>query len=250
MWDPSSKVMDLLAKHPVVGSISMATSVVIASEVIWALVKYIRRKSPRHEVVVFNELGEMCAFEHMRSGSWDSPCRNKHCSNRNLGRLIREIDAAVYSIDMAIYLFTHRLLANAFKRALQRGVLIRVIGHKEYALSSGSQIGELADFGVPVRGPHRSSPFIMHHKFCVIDGVQRVEELRMLWNRKYMRPSCSVLVTGSVNWTCHGFSGNRENFIITDDEQLVGKYQAEFQRLWLAFESRPGIIDQTEQREV
>ncbi|XP_017049071.1 mitochondrial cardiolipin hydrolase [Drosophila ficusphila] len=235
-------IMDHIRSHPILATISVGAGTVFVSEVVWKVVKYflgLRKKQlVVNEVLVFNELGEICAAQHLRnsipgSGPMVTQCRNEHCSQRNLEKIVEQIDRAVYSIDVAIYTFTSIFLAEAFKRALQRGVNLRIITDREMCYSSGSQINELARLGVPVRAP--DSTKMMHNKYCVIDGAERVEEIRLLKQRKWMRPFCSVIITGSVNWTRQGFGGNWENCIISADEEFAGKFQADFSRMWKAF---------------
>ncbi|XP_043648164.1 mitochondrial cardiolipin hydrolase [Drosophila teissieri] len=237
-------ILEQIRYHPIVATISIAVGTVLASEVIWNVVQYFRSKRKKanrvHEVVVFNELGEICAAQHLwntRPGSQEpkvTHCRNTHCTLRNVGKIAEQIDRAVYSIDLAIYTFTSFSLADALKRALERDVSIRIISDGEMVFSSGSQITMLARLGVPVRVP--ITTYMMHNKFCIIDGVERVEEIRLLRKRKGMRPCYSIVVSGSVNWTRQGLGGNWENCIITADDKLTAMFQTEFNRMWKAFE--------------
>ncbi|XP_017115790.1 mitochondrial cardiolipin hydrolase [Drosophila elegans] len=240
--------MEQIQKHPIVATISIAAGAILASEVIWKVFTFLQgqlsgKKPLRvHEVLTFNELGDICAAQHLRSSDLSkSPdavvlqCRNQHCTLRNVGKIVEQIDQAQYSIDIAIYTFTSLVLADAFKRALLRGVNIRIISDREMVFSAGSQINVLACLGVPVRTP--ITTYMMHNKYCVIDGVERVEEIRLLKKRKWMRPSCSVVVSGSVNWTRQGFGGNWENCILSADEKLARMFQADFARMWKAFEN-------------
>ncbi|XP_033158757.1 mitochondrial cardiolipin hydrolase [Drosophila mauritiana] len=236
-------IMKQIRDYPIVTTLSIAVGTVLASEVIWKLVQCSRNKREKasrvHEVIVFNELGEICAAAHMRNNSIGSqepqvsPCCNAHCSLRNVAKIAEQIDRAVYSIDLAIFTFSSLYLADALKRALQRGVIIRIISDGEMVYCTGSQITMLAQLGVPVRVPITTN--LMHNKFCIIDGVERVEEIRLLRKLKWMRPCYSIVISGSLNWTAQGLGGNWENCIITADEKLTATFQAEFQRMWRAF---------------
>lgn len=244
-------IMDLVWNHPFYATIALGAGTILASEVIWGAIKFpMRKKKPLrvHEVVIFNELGQSCSSQHYRNiqsesegmAEPDLQCDNPYCTIKGIGKFVQQIDQAVYSIDVAIYTFTSFILCEAFKRAVQRGVTIRIISDREMVFSSGSQLNVLADLGVPVRGPVTTN--LMHHKYLVIDGVERVEEIRRLKQRKWMRPSCSVLISGSVNWTRLGFGGNWENCIITSDPVLAHSFQAEFNRMWKSFEQYPDNI--------
>ena len=58
----------------------------------------------------------------------------------------------------------------------------------------------------------RAMPYLMHHKFAVVDG------------RK--------LVSGSFNWTMQAVMGNKENVIVTEDPDVVRPFVDMFELLW------------------
>ncbi|KAH8282519.1 hypothetical protein KR054_008127 [Drosophila jambulina] len=241
------QITNLVQNHPYLATFAFGAGTILASEVIWRAIKFPlglieKKKPPRvHDVVLFNEMGEHCAslhYSHIKQGSeTDVSCNNPYCSLKGIAKMVQQIDQAVYAVDVAIYTFTSLALCEAFKRALQRGVIIRIISDREMVFSSSSQLNALADLGVQVRGP--DTTFLMHHKFVVIDGLERVQEIQQLKQRKWMQDTCSVLISGSVNWTRMGFGGNWENCIITDDKVLAHSFQTEFNRMWKAFERCP-----------
>jgi cardiolipin hydrolase len=61
----------------------------------------------------------------------------------------------------------------------------------------------------------KKSPFLMHHKFVVIDN--------------------DILVSGSFNWTMTALSGNWENIIVTSEPKLVIPFSQHFSQLWKEF---------------
>jgi len=67
--------------------------------------------------------------------------------------------------------------------------------------------------GVPVR--MKKSPFLMHHKFLVIDK--------------------NILINGSSNWTSTSFAGNWDNIIVTSVPALVMPFSRHFSQLWTEF---------------
>jgi len=67
--------------------------------------------------------------------------------------------------------------------------------------------------GVPVR--MKKSPFLMHHKFAVIDNC--------------------ILVSGSCNWTTQALTGNWENIMVTSVPNLVLPFSQHFSQLWKEF---------------
>ncbi|KAH8324227.1 hypothetical protein KR074_001926, partial [Drosophila pseudoananassae] len=214
----------------------------MASEMIWIGLQFRKKLSPKtknrvNKVLIFNELSETCALYHVRftkPGSTKN-CKNNYCSVKHIDALVEAIDKALYSIDIAIYTLTANSISEAFKRAMHRGVELRIISDKEMVPCNGSQVTVLSLLGVPVKVPETT--FMMHHKFCIIDGMQRVAEIRRQKNIKIVDPPCSVLVTGSVNWTRQAFSYNWENILITDDEDMTARYQTEFSRMWDHFEN-------------
>ncbi|EDW29202.1 GL19579 [Drosophila persimilis] len=234
-------IVEIFESHPIVATVTVFASTGLAAELIVTAIKYLRSKTRRrrvHEVLFFNELGEICYKEHQSQGTQSAPktfeCKNKHCSLRQLEKITMLIDEAQYSIDICIYTFTCTDLFLAINRALDRGVSIRMISDHEMAYSSKSKVLKLANLGVPLRGPFTTKS-MMHHKFCVIDGVARVQEIMGLKKCKWPRPYESVLISGSVNWTYNGFVGNFENCTITSDEILACQFQEEFNRMWKAF---------------
>ena len=64
--------------------------------------------------------------------------------------------------------------------------------------------------GIIVRS--KKSPFLMHHKYVIIDD--------------------RILIMGSFNWTSQAIMGNSECLLVTSDEWAVKPFSAEFQRLW------------------
>jgi len=132
--------------------------------------------------------------------------------------VIRVIESAQHSIEMAAYEFTSRPIAEALGRAAGRGVMVRLVADaRENDERSGvSRARYVATAGVGVRLD--DVYVIMHNKFIVIDDV--------------------TLETGSFNYTRSAQSANAENVIVlwdrSDLAQAFGKY---FERLWT--ESRP-----------
>ena len=126
------------------------------------------------------------------------------------GAVIQELDKAKGTIDMAMYYFTDRDLANAVIDAHDRGVRVRIYLDKDQEEAKYSKSRYMVKHGVPVL--YSSNPYIMHHKFCVIDN--------------------EVVVTGSYNWTASAGTRNNENLLVIHDAKITDEYSAEFNRLW------------------
>ena len=74
------------------------------------------------------------------------------------------------------------------------------------------QLRNLRAGGVFVRG--RKQPFLMHHKFAIIDS--------------------KLVINGSFNWTGTAVLGNNENVVITNQRRVVEPFVREYSRLWEA----------------
>lgn len=83
-------------------------------------------------------------------------------------RLAEAIDAASYSVDVAIYHLDLWSIRDALLRADRRGVRVRVVVESDGIFDR--EVQDLVQAGIPVLGDRRE-PF-MHHKFTVIDGLE------------------------------------------------------------------------------
>lgn len=126
------------------------------------------------------------------------------------GAIIEELNEAKESIDIAMYYFTDRDLANTVIDAHDRGVKVRIYLDKEQKEAKYSKSRYLAKHGISIR--YSSNPYTMHHKFAIIDN--------------------EVVITGSYNWTASAGVRNNENLLVIRDPPLVGRYEQEFYRLW------------------
>ncbi len=126
------------------------------------------------------------------------------------GAIIEQLNKAGESIDIAMYYFTDRNLANAVIDAHNRGVKVRIYLDKDQKEAKYSKSRYLTKQGITIR--YSSNSYLMHHKFAVIDN--------------------EVVVTGSYNWTASAGERNNENLLVIRDRPLVGRYEQEFDRLW------------------
>jgi len=123
----------------------------------------------------------------------------------------REIDAAAKRIDVAVYTFTSRPLAQALVDASNRGVRVRVILDPSNASGSYSKAAYLVKNGIEVRTEKGAG--LMHHKFALVDD--------------------SVLITGSFNWTASAEAENDENILVLKGFPATCRsYSREFERIW------------------
>jgi phosphatidylserine/phosphatidylglycerophosphate/cardiolipin synthase-like enzyme len=124
--------------------------------------------------------------------------------------VLKTIDTAQSSIEVAAYTFTSRAIAWALIKARDRGVDVRVVLDKRQQ-GRGSLAGFLDAHGVPVRINRRYD--IMHNKFMVVDG--------------------SSVELGSFNYTRSADLRNAENVVVIhNDRRVIGDYTRQWQRLW------------------
>ncbi|MDD5302925.1 MAG: phospholipase D-like domain-containing protein [Elusimicrobia bacterium] len=126
--------------------------------------------------------------------------------------LVRAIDAAKASIDLANFSFTSEELRDALLRAKERGVKVRIVfDADQYKFLS--EMRWFADNGFDLllsRGKDGDKG-VMHNKFAVFDGA--------------------LVEAGSFNWTRNGEKNNYENAIFLDAPDDVAGYAAYFSRI-------------------
>lgn len=133
-------------------------------------------------------------------------------SAKALNHLVELIDNAKHSIDVFMYTFTHRLIAEKLIEAKNRGVQVRLV--TDWVSSRGAShkiCCLLSDAGIPIHS--QLEKCLLHHKSAMIDNV---------------------MIIGSVNWTKSGFNKNREYMMVFDNlrGKDLEKAQIYFQELW------------------
>jgi len=124
--------------------------------------------------------------------------------------IIKNINQAEASINIAMYIFTDREIALPLVKAQERGVKVRLYLDKDQVEYQYSQSRFLVQRGIKTRVS--SNKYIMHHKFAIID------------NR--------LLLTGSYNWTFSANNRNDENLMVIDDPGIIELFQNQFVNLW------------------
>lgn len=162
----------------------------------------------RNNVIFFTDKCNSC-WSHICERN---PC-GKECAYSNMKKLVNLIEEAKESIDTCIYTITNYDLAFALVDALKRGVRVRIVSDNNRIQGTGSQIQFLKGEGIPVR--IKNSTYEMHHKYFIVDSA--------------------LLVNGSFNWTMQAFTGNWENAIVCEEENIVSKFTEHFNDLWQEF---------------
>jgi phosphatidylserine/phosphatidylglycerophosphate/cardiolipin synthase-like enzyme len=131
--------------------------------------------------------------------------------------LVRAIDAARVSLDVAMFSFYSRPVAEAVKRAMDRGVKTRVLLDR-----SQSALAKLDDWmawhGIEVRllsGPDdERDPLYqkMHNKFLIVDGL--------------------MVEMGSYNYSPNAENNSFENANFLDEREDVARFVAYFEHMF------------------
>jgi phosphatidylserine/phosphatidylglycerophosphate/cardiolipin synthase-like enzyme len=124
------------------------------------------------------------------------------------GPLIKSIDAARLSIDVAAYSLSLNSVRIALINAHKRGVVVRMV--MESANMDRSDPQELIKAGIPIIGDEQ--PGLMHDKFMVIDKSE-------VW-------------VGSMNFTDSGTYDDNNNMMHILSTQIAENYTTEFEEMF------------------
>jgi len=125
--------------------------------------------------------------------------------------IIKNIDNANEFINIAMYAFTDREIAQAILIAKDRGVDIKIYLDRSQVNAKYSKSRYFIN-NVIKNIRISSNNYIMHNKFAVIDN--------------------EMVITGSYNWTASAGERNDENLLVIDDKNIIKEYQNQFNNLW------------------
>lgn len=135
------------------------------------------------------------------------------------GHLIRAIDAAQVSIDIAIHGLALRDIAAALVRAKTRGVKVRILMNQTHIFPEKPrdkrtpEVQQLIDLGFEMKMLRGGDMFgIMHNKVAIFDG--------------------QVLETGSFNWTHAADAWHWENAMFHAERTRIDAYQSYMNWMW------------------
>ena len=130
--------------------------------------------------------------------------------------ILRQINSAKESIDIAMFAFTSREIGQAVLDAHRRGIKIRIILDQKQAEEKFSRYPIFLQEGIPVKLlPVSGKKFVkglMHNKFAIVDK--------------------QVVITGSYNWTASAEEINYENLLIIKSHELAKRYEEYFDSMW------------------
>jgi phosphatidylserine/phosphatidylglycerophosphate/cardiolipin synthase-like enzyme len=124
-------------------------------------------------------------------------------------RLAQAIDAAAYSVDVAIYHLNLWSIRDALLRAAERGVRVRLVVESDGMFDA--EVQDLVQAGIPVLGDRRES--LMHHKFTLIDGLE-------VW-------------TGSMNYSVGSAYRDHNVLLRMRSSALAEDYAREFDEMFV-----------------
>ena len=141
-------------------------------------------------------------------------------SKKALHQIQKQILSAKNSIEITIYNFTHKKIANSLKDIAKRGVKIKIIFDYESSekRKDKSMLYYLAKYKnisvYQIKGKlSKNKKYFgkMHQKMAVIDD--------------------KTLILGSANWTHSGFGKNYEVIVITHNKKFIKKYKKFFKKV-------------------
>lgn len=125
--------------------------------------------------------------------------------------LIKRIDSAQTSIDVAAYNINVSAIVDALDDAHNRGVRVRYVANA--ANTANTALNPAPDFPVLYVNP----TFLMHNKFLAIDA-NTVND--------------SYVWTGSMNLTTNNINTDFNNVVLIQDQTLTKTYVKEFEEMW------------------
>nr|XP_049706486.1 mitochondrial cardiolipin hydrolase-like [Helicoverpa armigera]XP_049706487.1 mitochondrial cardiolipin hydrolase-like [Helicoverpa armigera]XP_049706488.1 mitochondrial cardiolipin hydrolase-like [Helicoverpa armigera] len=183
------------------------------------------------------------------------------CESRELNcfKLIKYIKSARETLDVCMYLITSSEIAEQIIRLGQKHVLVRIVVDSDMAFTPPSQIKKLQEYSF-IQVQTNKKSILMHHKFCVIDGPKAIRRKNMLkahaeklnihaqfTNNIKQAPKNRLIkgfvMSGSLNWSTQAMVSNHESVIVTSHQHIVGKFEKEFESLWV--ENEPALMTTT-----
>lgn len=185
---------------------------VITGLVLWYSSYYWKKREEKNPPSLSQQTKEskVLFFPDSATAQSLSSTANDCVDKGSLCELIETLQGAEKSLDVCVFAFSCKELADTLINAHSNGVVVRVITDNEQSMVSGSQIERLRKKGIQVRIDN--SAYFMHHKFALVDE--------------------KILINGSLNWTLQGVCGNQENVVIEENSEIVQPFLRHFERLW------------------
>jgi len=128
------------------------------------------------------------------------------------GPLVKEINTAQKTLDVAIYSITRKDITEAIVDVEKRGVKVRLITDRQESENKSQSriLKTIKKAGIPIKeNTHKG---LMHLKVSIVDG--------------------KTVTTGSFNYTTAATVYNDEVLVIIHNLQIAGAWEGEFERMW------------------
>lgn len=127
-------------------------------------------------------------------------------------QLIKLIDLARSTLDIAIYSLTKPNIADSIIRAKKRGVTVRIISDaiQSHGKKQKIALDTLALAKIPIKINLHSG--LMHLKMTIVDS--------------------KICTTGSFNYSTAAVKSNDEVFLIIRDDKIAKEWAKEFGKMW------------------
>ncbi|HXB40889.1 MAG TPA: phospholipase D-like domain-containing protein [Bacteroidia bacterium] len=162
-----------------------------------------------------------CYFNHPVNTAVSTGTNAIYLNGTSADTIAAYINRAKYTVDIAQYDFTAsssshvKIIATAVNNANTRGVVVRWI----YNGSSSNSGLSLVNSAINRLASPVSSGYIMHDKFMVVDANSSNANDAILW-------------TGSYDWSDQQATGDYNNMVIVQDQNVALAYYNEFNKMW------------------
>jgi phosphatidylserine/phosphatidylglycerophosphate/cardiolipin synthase-like enzyme len=135
--------------------------------------------------------------------------------------LVKLLQSAKESIDMAIYDLTNEFISEALIKAHNNGIAVRVYCDKNIN----------PDYEQPLIDKMREAGITVY--IANTKNWTNVESFKAIMHNKFIIVDQETILTGSYNFSKNAENNNRENFIIIKNPLIALKYQEAFDGYWL-----------------
>jgi len=128
------------------------------------------------------------------------------------GHVLKEVESTTSTVDLAVHEITSSEMAQAFLKARERRVKVRIIADSRQSKMRPSKISYLIHQGISVKVLGGKKKGLMNHRFAILDGKK--------------------VITGSWDWSGIMESSSYEHLLVLTDTDVVASFQKEFGQLW------------------
>jgi phosphatidylserine/phosphatidylglycerophosphate/cardiolipin synthase-like enzyme len=133
-------------------------------------------------------------------------------SDRTTSQIIRTINKATVSVDIALLSFTRTDISSAMIAKKGEGIKVHALADVHDA--SWSVFDALSAGGIDVRVKGSDVAGFLHHKYGIIDAE--------------LNSATQYVITGSHNWSSNAENSNNENTLIIQSNRIANLYLQEF----------------------